>query len=467
MNAMPTPGVTRRRFSLFWRLTGAIALVLLAGAGALTFAAFSYARTAADGAYDRLLIGAARQIADTVSAEGGTITVDVPISALETLSISRTDRVYYQITAPDGAIVTGYEALPVASPAIQAGDAAHVSDARFLDQDIRLASVWRYIAEQGATGWVRISVAQTREARNVLTLELTLGALLPVLAMSLLALVVLMAAVRIGLAPLRRVERALQRRDPNDLTPLEGETPIEVEALIVAINRFMGRLSDRLGAMQRYIETAAHQLRTPLTGIAAQVEMLDRARDDKARDMATARLRKRTTEVGRLANQLLSHATVLHRAEVMLADRIDLRQLAEQAVVDANIDLAAKDLSVRKALPESPVWVRGDLVALREAVRNLVENAVHHGAQSRVTITVETAEEGPMLAVHDDGPGISPGDWDHLLIRFVSGKWGHTGLGLAIVSDVARAHGARLGIRHAPDGDFGIALMFPADGACP
>ena len=106
--------------------------------------------------------------------------------------------------------------------------------------------------------------------------------------MSVLALVALMAAVRIGSAPPASVSSArCKQRDPNDLTPARRRNSrVEVDALVGAINRFMGRLSARLGAMQRYIETSAHQLRTPLTGIAAQVELLDRAKDEKARATA-------------------------------------------------------------------------------------------------------------------------------------------------------------------------------------
>lgn len=458
-----TASAPRRHFSLYWRLTGIISLVLLAGAGALTLAAWTYARAAADNAYDRLLIGAARQISETVSADGGAITVDVPISALETLSISRSDRVYYQVTAPDGAVITGYENLPIPQADMVPSDNAHVADESFRGRDIRIASVWRYVAEQGATGWVRVTVAQTREARNALTWELALGGLLPVLAMSALALVALMAAVRVGLRPLRRVERALLGRDPNDLTPLDVETPVEVDALVEAINRFMGRLSARLGAMQRYIETSAHQLRTPLTGIAAQVELLDRAKDEKARAAAIARLRRRTGEVGRLANQLLSHATIIHRAEAMLVDTVDLRQVAQHAIADAVLESLERDLTVRIDTPQSPVLVRGDLVALREALRNLIENAVQYGAPSRLEVRVAETEDGPLLAVHDDGPGIAEADWETLLERFVRGEVGGSGsgLGLAIVADVARTHKARLILRRSENGDFGIAMIFP------
>ena len=84
----------RSRSSLFWRLTALISAVLLAGAAVLAIAASNYARTAADDAYDRVLLGAARQISETLSAENGVVEAGVPVSALEALSASRTARVY-------------------------------------------------------------------------------------------------------------------------------------------------------------------------------------------------------------------------------------------------------------------------------------------------------------------------------------------------------------------------------------
>ena len=83
--------------SLFWRLTTAISLGLLLGAGILAYAAYNYAHTAADDAYDRLLLGAASQIGETIRVEDQAITTDIPVSAFETLSVSRQERVYYRV----------------------------------------------------------------------------------------------------------------------------------------------------------------------------------------------------------------------------------------------------------------------------------------------------------------------------------------------------------------------------------
>ena len=102
----------KSRSSLFWRLTALISAILLGGAAILALAASNYARTAADDAYDRVLLGAARQISETLSAENGTVEADVPVSALDTLSISRSARIYYRI-ATTAVEVTGYSDLPL------------------------------------------------------------------------------------------------------------------------------------------------------------------------------------------------------------------------------------------------------------------------------------------------------------------------------------------------------------------
>ena len=107
--------------SLFWRLTTAISLVLLLGAGTLAYAAYNYAHTAADDAYDRLLLGAASQIGETIRVEDEAITTDIPVSAFETLSVSKQERVYYRVIGPDGASLTGYDDLQVPQALSEAG----------------------------------------------------------------------------------------------------------------------------------------------------------------------------------------------------------------------------------------------------------------------------------------------------------------------------------------------------------
>ena len=131
-------------------------------------------------------------------------------------------------------------------------------------------------------------------------------------------------AVRRALEPLVRVERELRSRDPKDLTPLDLEIPREIQTLVSTINRFMDRLSGRIALMQRFIADAAHQIRTPLAGLASQVDLLTEESRPERREQQLTRVKERTAELGRLTNQLLNHAMIIHRAEVAEFETIDL-----------------------------------------------------------------------------------------------------------------------------------------------
>ncbi len=259
---MIRPGLSSSNPSLFRRLAVLIAAELGAGAVVLGLAAWSYARHAADEAYDRLLLGAALQIAETVTVQSGQVSVDPPVSAFETLSFSANDRIFYKVLDPRGAVLTGDGSLP-ARQDFSPSEGPALTEVWHKGAPVRMALVGRYIADPGIQGWALVAVAQTQEARAALAWDLTWRASLLVLGMSVLALAAAMVAIRRALVPLAHVEHALALRDPKDLEPLQVETPREIEALIGAINHFMQRLQVRVGVMQRFIADAAHQLRTP------------------------------------------------------------------------------------------------------------------------------------------------------------------------------------------------------------
>ena len=434
----------KSRSSLFWRLAALISTVLLAGAAVLAIAASNYARTAADDAYDRVLFGAARQISETLSAENGAVEADVPVSALETLSISRTARIYYRIATLGAVEVTGYKDLPLPAGAEAGGAGPFVSNTQFKGNPIRIAAVGRYFSE--ANGWVMTVVGQTREARDALARDLTLKAMVLVGIMSLIALSGMIVAIRLALRPLADIEKALLKRPPNVLTPLEVEAPAEIATLITAINNFMERLAGRLEAMQRFIADSAHQIRTPLTALVGQVELLAAEKDAGKRRHHVARVKARTAELARLTNQLLSDAMISHRAETMGQSEVDVTMLARDALASAVPVSLDRDITVSFDAPAEPVVIRGDAVSLREAFKNVIENAIQHGARSLLRLCVRKTDGVVEVAICDDGPGIPAELWPQVTQRFFRGRSGGTGsgLGLAIAQEVALNHGGGL-----------------------
>lgn len=449
----------RSRSSLFWRLTALISAVLLLGAAVLAIAASNYARTAADDAYDRVLLGAARQISETLSAENGVVEAGVPVSALEALSASRTARVYYRIAMPAKTEVTGYQDLPLPAGAEAGGAGPFVSNTDFKGHSIRIAAVGRYFAE--ANGWVMTMVGQTLEARDALARDLTLKAMVLVGLMSLIALSGMIVAIRLALRPLTDIETALLKRPPNVLTPLDVEAPAEIATLIAAINNFMERLAGRLAAMQRFIADSAHQIRTPLTALVGQVELLSGETNAAKRQHHVERVRTRTAELARLTNQLLSDAMISHRAETMGRSDVDVVMLAREALAAAVPVSLDRDITVSFDAPTDAVMMHGDAVSLREAFKNVIENAIQHGARSLLRLTVRRGARGIEVEIADDGPGIPQELWPQATERFFRGRAGGTGsgLGLAIAREVAVHHGGEIAFV-SQDGVFSVLFIF-------
>jgi two-component system sensor histidine kinase TctE len=410
---------------------------------ALGAAAWYYARLAADDAYDRLLIGAALQIAGSIYIHDGVVGVDPPIATFETLALAPNDRIFYKVTDPGGKVLTGYDDFELAGLGKLAGSETIVADGEHLGLGLRVAVVRRYITDTASPGWAQVMLGQTREARVELARDLTAKALLLLVAMMALGFVGVMFAMRYALAPLARIEGALRSREPKDFTPLHVETPQEIEALVASINHFMTRLASRIALMQRFIADATHQIRTPLTALASQVDMLATA-DGHLHDQHLERVRQRTTELGRLTNQLLNHAMVIHRADVVRLEPLDLNALGRQVLMSAVPLSLNRDVAISFQDSEEPLFVEGDVVSLREALSNLIHNALKHGAESSLEMHVCAEDTWGVVRVIDDGPGIPASQWQRVTEPFHSQSGTGSGLGLAIVSDVVRAHGGEL-----------------------
>lgn len=451
--------------SLFGRLIGLIALVLAGGLVVLGWASWIYARVAADEAYDRLLVGAALQIAESVATEPGRITVDPPISAFETLAMAVSDRVFYRVVDPAGDTLTGQGDLDIARRSGRPRREPSIADGIYRGFPVRIATLGRYITGPDVAGWVEVTVAQTIDARLDLARDLTLKAMLLVLGISGVAMLAVIVAVRRGLRPLDRVEAVLAARDPKDLSPLDVETPREIRPLIGAINHFLRRLSERIGGMERFVADAAHQIRTPLTALSAQVELLSSEQRAERRRTQIARVRERTDQLGRLTNQLLSHAMVIHRREVVPLEPIDLvaitrAALAETVPLSLDREVRIGFESTRAAMP-----VLGDRVSIREAISNIIHNAIRHGAPGHLAVGLVEEAGGYRIRIEDDGPGIPPARWSDVVLPFVRGaesesQAGGSGLGLAIAADVAAAHGGSLGFGRSAEGRFAVDLWF-------
>ncbi|MFD1747356.1 sensor histidine kinase [Rhizobium helianthi] len=437
------------RSSLFSRLMRRVGLVLAIGAAALITAAWYYARAAADEAYDRLLLGAAFQMSEGLVVLDDELTFRLPPSAFELLGLAQRDRIFYRVLDTRGETLTGYGDLGSTVDVSQSRAAPLIANDVYRGVDVRIVTLSHAISMSEGTGWAYLMIAQTTEARRALVSELVTRAFAIVALMSLLALVGTAFAIRYSLRPVARLGETLASRDPQDLTPLSVAVPGELWPFVASINHFIRRLDERVRLMQRYVADSAHQIRTPLTALSAQVSLINEkqlAPDDRRH---LERVRNRTAELARFTNQLLNHAMVIHRVDSAQLGPLSLNEVARAAFRQAIPITVDPDMVVSFEPAEEHLNVVGDMLSLREAVVNIIDNALRHGAETRLDVRVERDGDHGRIVVEDDGPGIAAEDWASVTERFFStrSEGPASGLGFAIASEVARALGGRLGFR--------------------
>ncbi|MDF1486385.1 sensor histidine kinase N-terminal domain-containing protein [Ramlibacter sp. H39-3-26] len=334
---------------------------------------------------------------------------------------------------------------------------------------------YRIVAQRvhTAAGELVLALADGSNPRQHWLSRTLLRVLLPNAVLLAAAVLAVGWAVRRAFKPLRDLAEAVERRSPRDLSPIdEAASPLEVRPLVGALNRLFSLVDAQAESQRRFIADAAHQLRTPLAGVQAQVEAWalaaqvgykpnqPAAQADQAPGAIVLeaqqlhKLRLATRRTSQLANQLLALSRADARAmEAQPMERVDLKDLCE-AMLEQHLDAAtAKHIDL--GLDAAPARTTGHGWLLRELLGNLVDNAVRYtpeGGTVTIRCGVETAPGGhaqPFLQVEDDGPGIAPAERARVAQRFyrVPGTVGEgNGLGLAIAEEIARLHRAALSL---------------------
>jgi two-component system sensor histidine kinase TctE len=315
-------------------------------------------------------------------------------------------------------------------------------------------------------GVVSATVAETMNKRQRVRGSLLFTVLVVDIVEAAVILGMVWFGISLALQPLAALREQVAKRSPRDLSPLPSSSvPGEVRTLVDELNRLFSTLSESSRSQRQFLESAAHQLRTPLAGVQAQLELLiaeEPARTKRERLEptlgATKRLSHTTQQLLALARS--EHGSVAH-SEFRL---VDLAVVAEGCVSDfvsradaAGIDLGAE---LRPAPVEGIGWLLG------ESLSNLIDNAITY-TPAGGSITVRTGVVGEKLFVEviDTGAGIPAEERERVTSRFFRGQRSQrtgSGPGLAIVADVARVHEAELAINAGPDGRGTLVrLQFP------
>lgn len=425
---------------------------------------FGLARYFANSIYDAWLLDSADSLAAQVHNAASARDLNLPRSAIELLTFDALDKIYYRVTGVRTGNVGGTLQLGDVPSNITTNSAGIFYDTTVSGSPVRVTAV-RITDRNGET--YTIQVGETFKKRNRLLDQLMLALLMPQLILIALAAVIVHRGLAGALAPLKQIENELATRQSAIALPLPEEgVPREIHSIVHSLNELLARIEQLLTSQQRFITDAAHQLRTPLTALKLTANETLQAQTLEETKAAAKRLLDTADKTVRLSNQLLSLARVeqAHIAE-RRSELIDLNALARDVgsewvprAIDSGIDLELVNSDV-------PCMVCIDPLSLREALSNLLDNALKYGGQGgRIRIVVATYPN-PSLVIEDAGPGITQSERVFVTQRFYRGDQkssGGSGLGLAIVKEICNREKAHLQLSESPLGGLRATLVFTA-----
>ncbi|MEY4591288.1 MAG: hypothetical protein RIR18_183 [Pseudomonadota bacterium] len=323
---------------------------------------------------------------------------------------------------------------------------------------------WRYFSQWNAEKTLQVQVSENHTIRDELIGHIAWRLLLPALfGLPLMGLWVWVATHR-GLSSLDGIARQIASREPQQLQAVTPATaPEEIRPMLEALNGLFQRVDEALEAERRFTADAAHELRTPLAALQAQLQVALRARDDTERDTSLGQLQLGLVRAGHLVDQMLLLARLEPESGVPNPVWVGLSEIAESVCAELGIQILARNLEFD--LQGDPVvQVFGQPDWLRVLIRNLVDNAVRYSPEGgKLNVVVEANADGVCLRVSDSGPGIPPDQREAVLKRFYrlhQGKQPGSGLGLAIVQRITELHRAKLLLDDSPDGGLTVSVRF-------
>jgi two-component system sensor histidine kinase TctE len=375
-------------------------------------------------------------------------------------------RTYFSVRSSSHGLLAGNGELPQPEHVPTIGAPPTLYDAKLATHALRAVTVHVAVAHDPADGLI-VTVAETlqsrhKQARQILLLATVMQTLLIICVLSLVWF-----GVGRGLRVLDPLTARLARRT-HELTPIDDvDVPAEIQPLTQTIDALFGRLSNMLALHDRFIADAAHQLRTPLTGLSLHAEhALADPRPEVVND-ALQHIQRLTRRATRTSAQLLA----LTRAQAPSLDTavsqlLDLARLIPEIVAQRIHEAIRAGVDLGYDGSGRPCLIVGDAASLSDLLDNLIDNALRYaGRGSVVTVKLVGHADGSSLSVQDNGPGVPVDVLPRLSERFFRAAGNNeegSGLGLAIVQRIAERHHALVTYRLGEEGGLCVEVRFPA-----
>jgi len=301
-----------------------------------------------------------------------------------------------------------------------------------------------------------IQVAETRNQRTEIQRQIIFWIVIPQLILLISALILVRFAVKRGLSPILYLNEKIIARSYKDLKPIDIQNvPLEVDRLVSSLNNLMSELDNAIKSENRFVNDAAHQLRTPLAGILAQIQLAQESKDVEEIKGRLEQISQSSKRLIHIINQLLSLSKT--QPEAMHASQfieLDLAVLVKKTMEDLFplADLKKIDLGYEGF--NANAFIMGNEQKLYDLIHNLIDNAIKYTPHlGEVNVSIKSTDNKICLIVEDTGKGIPKEDQPNIFKRFYrgdnvtqSGEDAGAGIGLAIVKEIANMHGATIEI---------------------
>lgn len=325
---------------------------------------------------------------------------------------------------------------------------------------------WRIFSLSDDQHHITAYVGQHFSARDDLVGATALRTIIPVfLAVPIIALVT-WVCIGHALRPLHKVAERVAGRNSFDLSPIEDpHFPTETKPLIDSLNRLFGRLGDAFDTTRRFTADAAHELRTPLAGIAAQTDVALLATDPAVRSAALMNMKIAIKSMGHLVQQLLTLARCDSATSTTVFTSVDFSEMVASTIQQLEFAAEQQQVQVRFTDRTEPLMIDGCSTSLALIMRNIIDNAIRYTPPGGVvTVEIEACENNVNLYVSDTGPGIKPEQRELLFQRFYRGSQQHipgSGLGLSIVQRCVELHGGNIELHSPESGGLRVIVCLP------
>jgi two-component system, OmpR family, sensor histidine kinase TctE len=439
-----------------------IPLIVVSAIGAVLD--YRLARETTGAAFDHSLAEEVYDISSRIQATDSALEVKLSDEMEAMLRSDALDSIFFSVRDNEGNLLAGDASLSIADdfPSLRTGAVGKLRFVNTVYRDLAIRAV--YYRARTERGIVAISVGETLNKRNRASSRILTTMALPSIAVILATIVAVYFGVRKGLVPLDVMEREIASRSPKDLRKLDiGTAPRELRSVILRLNDLFELLQEAAASQQRFVADAAHQLRTPLTGLQTQIELASAEGHFDPNSDRLHRIGDAIERIAHLVDQLLLYARTDPSSHLVdKTERVALHELVEQSASSFLDQAIGRGIDL--GFEPNAAFVEGRSWMIREALANLIDNALRYTPAGGV-VTVACSSEGQRcrLSVEDSGPGIPLPERDRVFNRFyrMAGTKGDgCGLGLAIVKEVANLHDATVELSDPPGGGLRASIVF-------